>query len=128
MKMTHDYASMLSKMPTAFDKAVDDTVQAAQEIAGRNSVSGKFRDSITSLMVSGPAGAVTAVIGSPLVSARVKEKGGYSAGNPKLLLRLAGGEFRTADAVRIRATPAVTPAAAKFPELMTRRMREAAGG
>lgn len=129
MKMTHDYRKLLSRTDAAFTKAAADTLEAAQEVAGRNARSGKFKDSLRIEVVETSGLAITALLGSPLVSARVKEKGGYieAKNAPRLMIPQDDGSYRSPAAVRIRATPVVTVAGPRFPEFMTRRMREAAG-
>ena len=127
MKLTTNYAPLFAKTDKAFGLAVKDTEDAAKENAGRSARTGKFRDSIKHTL--GREGEIrTARVGSPLVSARVKEKGGYmQASSDTLYLPAGDGSVRRPEAVRVRATPVVTPAAKRFPEFMSRRMREAAG-
>lgn len=127
--MTHDYSRLLGMTEPAFEAAVQDVEDAAKAEAEKHSRTGKFKDSITHT-VGREGDDFVARVGSPLVSARVKEKGGFMQSNSGrgLLLRLPGGEYRTVQQVRVRATPVMAPAGAKFAEDMTRRMRERTGG
>lgn len=126
MKMTHDYTPLFAGVEAAFDAAVNDVVTEAQRRAPKST--GKFAASIRSERVPGPAGVLIAVVGSPLVSARVKEKGGFMQPRKHeyLFIPQADGSVRKVKSVRVRAQPTVTPAGQKFPELMTRRMAEKA--
>jgi hypothetical protein len=126
--MTTNYAPLYAHTEEAFTKAVQDTVDEAKANAGRISRTGRFRDSITSLRLPQGKDVLYARVGSPFVSARVKEKGGYMQAKQgdRLYLPAGGGEVRSPTAVRVRATPVITPAGPKFVGFMTRRMAEAA--
>jgi hypothetical protein len=121
IKVTTDASRLLARTDPAFEDAVADTLNAARAEARKHGQTGKFEGSLETTIDR--AGDVkTARLGSSLVSAKVKEKGGFMQGNPLLLLRLAGGEFRSAAAVRVRATPVVTVAGPKFIDFMKRRL------
>ncbi len=130
MKFVTDYSKLLTALPDAFDLALDDTVKEAQQIASRNSRTGKFADSIRWEHVSGPGGMLTAVIGSPLVSAAVKERGGYITPKSadRLMIPQDDGSYRSPEAVRISAQPAVTPAGERFVDFMTQRLKAETSG
>lgn len=128
MKMRHDYTRLLAKNEDAFKKAAQDVEDEARRNAERNSRTGRFAASLTHT-VGRDGEVMVARVGSPLVSARVKEKGGFMQATRAATLTLPAGDgtARRPESVRVRATPAVTPAGRRFPEFMTRRMREAAG-
>lgn len=110
----------------AFDAAVDDTLEEAVRNAERYSKSGKFADSLQRTDPVESTDRLEARIGSPLRSARAKERGAYiAAEKAKHLVFDAGQGVRKATAVRIPAQPAVTPAGRRFREFMTGRLREA---
>lgn len=120
------YADRLEiRIEAAFDAAVDDTMFEAQDIAERHSRTGKFADSITRTELVVSEGKLEARIGSPLASAKAKEKGAYivPVKAPKLVFD-AGQGIRKVDSVRLAPQPAVTPAGRRFAEFMTKRLRE----
>jgi hypothetical protein len=127
MKITRNDKPLFDKVDQAFPKAVDDLLTEARANAQRNERTGKFRGSLRTEILAKAGQRRTAIVGSPLVSARAKEKGAFI--QPKQGDRLfipQDGELRTPTQVRIRATPVVTPAGEKWPELMTRRLQEVA--
>jgi hypothetical protein len=127
VRITRNDAAVLNVCIQAHERAVADTLAEARSVAGRYSRTGKFANSLTSLDVAGPAGMLTTHIGSPLVSARVKEKGGYMAARTHSTLFIAYGDsVRRPTAVRVRATPVVSVAGPKYPQFATRRARELA--
>jgi hypothetical protein len=130
MRLTTDYAGLFRRTESDFEGAVEDTLGEAKRIADRYRRTGKFAGSLQSTRVSGARNQMNAVIGSPLVSARVKEKGGYiqARKHPTLYIPHPDGGLRTPSAVRIRATPIVTPAGAKFVDYMSARLRRSSGG
>ena len=123
MKMKHDYSKLLKRTEERFELAVQDVEDEAKRNADRNARTGKFSGSITHTI--GRSGdMLVARVGSPMVSARVKERGGFMQASASDTLYLPqAGEVRRPTSVRVRATPVVTPAGKKFPEFMSRRMR-----
>jgi hypothetical protein len=114
-----------------FERAVDDTLDLARVHAERHAKSGTFARSLSRTATQEVDGRLTARIGSPLASARVKERGGYMEARqhipkfgPYLAVRLPDGSVRKASAVRVRATPVVTPAGARWPVILPARLRE----
>lgn len=115
----------------AFDAAVDDTVAVAQANAGRYSRTGRFAGSITRTEAREVGDRLEARIGSPLSSARAKEKGAYIAAKrdiPKfgryLAIPAGDGTLRKVEAVRLPPRPAVGPAVRRYPDLMAARARQ----
>lgn len=127
MRLSTDYERMFADNEAAFDDAVADTVAEARHRA--RVVTSKFQRSIQSMRVSGRAHELNAIVGSDLVSARAHEKGAYIVAkkHSTLFIPAGDGTVRRPQAVRIPAQPAVIPAGEKFPEFMTRRLRERRG-
>jgi hypothetical protein len=123
MKLTSTPEILLRRTEPAYERAVQDTVELAQQLAVK--VSGKWSKSITSKRISTGTKLVSH-IGSPLSSARAHEKGAFIVPKnaPRLVFTLADGQVRSAESVRLTAQPAVLPAGARYPELMTKRLRE----
>jgi hypothetical protein len=118
---------VFDRIEGAFDAAVDDTVDEAQLLASRYSRTGKRERSITRTPpVEVGSGRIEARIGSPLVSAKAKEKGAYvqAKRGKYLVFRVPGGVVKV-EAVRLAPQPAVAPAAARFPQFMAQRLAEA---
>jgi hypothetical protein len=124
MKLTTDYAKLFAPIEAAFDEAVADVVTEAQRRAPRRT--GKFADSIRSQRIPTPAGQFAALVGSPLISARVKEKGGYMAAkqHSTLFIPQSDGSVRRPQAVRVGAQPTVKPAGDQYKGFMTARLRQ----
>lgn len=128
MKLESNAADTLRRIDLAFELAVADTRDDAREIAAKHDKSGKFSGSIISSPPVATTEGFTAAIGSPLSSARAKEKGAFiQAKRGKYLVFDAGQGVRKVQAVRLRPQPAVTPAGRRFPEHMTRRLQEQLG-
>ncbi len=124
MKLTTNYTSLTGRMQPAFDLAVQDTVKEAQARAKK--VTGKWSKSITSKKIGNNTNSTTAVVGSPLASAKAHELGAYITPRtaPRLVFSLANGDVRSAEAVRIPPQPAVIPAGGMFKTFMTKRLQE----
>lgn len=117
---------VLEPMDRAFEDAVDDIVAAAQRFAARHSRTGTFERSITRSDTGRSADRLEARIGSPLVSAKAKEKGAFiTAKRGKYLVFKVAGGVRKVESVRLAPQPAVTPAGQQFPRLMAARLVEA---
>lgn len=110
---------------TAFDRAVDDTLDVARVNARRHGRTGRFEASLQRT----PAGVVgdrlAARVGSPMRSAKAKERGAYiQAQQTPYLVFDAGSGIRKVKAVRLPPRPVVGPAVARYPRLMAPRLRE----
>lgn len=119
------YADRLLERPrVAFELAVDDVHQVAQEIAGQHSRTGRFARSIRRTTTVETNGRLEARVGSLLRSARAKEKGAWIAPKrgPYLTFRTADGWRKVSTGVRLAPQPAVTPAGQRFRELMHARL------
>lgn len=129
VKLVTDYTRLLARTPAAFDEALAETVADAQQRAPKRT--GAFARSITSKKITAPANAEAAVVGSPLSSARVKEKGGYMQArkHDTLFIPQADGSVRRPVAVRVRAQPTVAPAASNpaWSRRMTARLKAKVG-
>lgn len=110
----------------AFEAAADDVVTLAQATARKDSRTGRFAGSITRTdAVDVGGGRLEARVGSPLSSARAKERGAYiRAKRGPYLVFNAGDGVRKVEAVRLAPQPAVTPAGARFPRLMAARLEQ----
>jgi hypothetical protein len=123
--VSHARERILEPAIAAFDHAVDDTVDQAQTNADRYSKSGKFADSITRTEPVQRGDRLTARIGSPLVSARAKEKGAFiQAKRGPYLVFNAGDGVRKVGSVRVPPRPVVGPAVKRFPQFMRDRLVE----
>jgi hypothetical protein len=124
VKVTADPAPLVARTRSAFDVAVDDTVEYARQIAPR--ATGRFAASITRTDAVDEGGALVAHIGSPLVSARAHELGAFiMAKRARFLQFQVGGHWVRVlppGGVRIRAHPTVLRAGPRFVEFMSRRM------
>lgn len=106
-----------------FGLAADDVVRLAQARAPKRT--GRFARSIqrTAVRHEG-ASRLVCEVGSPLVSARAKEKGALiSAKRGRYLVFNAGSGVRKVTAVRLRPQPSVTPAGRQFTRLLAARLR-----
>jgi hypothetical protein len=126
--------ALLEEVISAFEAAKADVVADAQRRAGKTSRTGKFRDSITATETSIDDGALVARVGSPLVSARVKEVGGFIQGRRSqaggrfgghMRFRLREGPWVALEAFHIPAQPTVAPAGRFFAEFFRARLGEA---
>lgn len=124
MKLDWHPQKLLTHAQEAHDAAVKDTLEAARENASRNERTGKFKDSLQELKVASPANVFVSRVGSDLASAKVKEKGGYMVGRPYMAVPMPDGSMRSVMAVRVRATPVVTPALPKYREALLRHLKE----
>lgn len=115
---------LLDAIHRAHDEAVDDTLELAVEIAGRHSRSGKFADSLERTVSVDTGNGLEARIGSPLQSARAKEKGAWIAPKraPYLTIRTRDGWRRIKDGVRLAPQPVVIPAGRRFGDFMRTRL------
>lgn len=123
---THD-DMLLLEAREAFTAARDDVLAEAYRQARKYSKSGKFADSIVATDVTEADGRLTASVGSPLVSARAKERGAYIEAKAGKWLTFMGNEghlVRVA-AVRIPKQPAVVPAGRLFIDFMRARLKAA---
>lgn len=125
---SHAQELILDPIERAYERASENTLEDARRVAGRHSRSGKFRDS---LQLSEPVevdGRLERRIGSPLSSAKAKEKGAYiRAKRGKYLVFDAGQGVRKVEAVRLAPQPAVAPAVTQFPVFMAARLVEELG-
>ena len=117
---------LLAKPRQAFEAAVDDVVTLARAHAARNSRTGEFERSITRSETVDSGDRLEARVGSPLSSAKAKEKGAFiQAKRGRYLVFNAGDGVRKKESVRLRPQPAVTPAGQQFrSQLMPARLRE----
>jgi hypothetical protein len=124
---SHVEERVMRPLAEAHDRAVDDTRDAAQRNASRYSRTGRFADSIERTpSVETQPGRMAARVGSPLVSARAKEKGAFiAAKRGDYLVFDAGSGVRKVRDVRLPARPVVGPAVARWPETFAARAREA---
>lgn len=128
MKLDSHADRLFDRIREAHDAAVDDTLQLAVEIAGKHSKSGKFAASLqrtATVEDTNPYHNVLETrIGSPLASAKAKEKGAWIVPKraPYLTIKTADGWRRIKDGVRLAPQPAVTPAGRRFGELVRARL------
>lgn len=123
---SHAKERIFDPIDDAFERAVDDARDLAQRNASAHSRTGKFERSIERTETAREGDRLEARIGSPLVSAKAKEKGAFiqAKRGPYLVFRVPGG-VRKVESVRLAPQPAVTPAGAQFPRLMAARAAEA---
>lgn len=123
---SHAEERIIRPIAAAHDEAIDDTLEVARVRARQYRRTGRFEGSLTrSDAVEVSAGRREARIGSPLVSARVKERGAFiQAKRAEYLVFDAGHGVRKVKSVRVPATPVVTPAGHRFPALMHDALRE----
>lgn len=129
MKLESRAAEVFAGVDAAFEAAVLDTAEEAQRLARQHSRTGKFAASIEASEIVATSEGLEARIGSPLSSAKAKEKGAYIT--PKrgdYLVFDAGSGIRRVKSVRLRPAPVVTPAGRRFDLFMTRRLKEVFGG
>lgn len=119
---------ILGGVARAFEDAKKDTLVEARGVAAKRSRTGKFADSLELGDTDDQGDRLEARIGSPLVSARAKERGAYITAKrgPYLVFRTGDG-WRKVKAVRLAPQPVVTPAARLFPQFMSQRLREVFG-
>lgn len=125
MRIQSNARKLLALAEAAADLAVDDTLELARANARKNAATGTFADSITRTPLVAGGGRVTARIGSPLASARAKERGAFVTAKRGPVMRFRAqpsGDWVTMEAFRIPAQPAVAPAGARFPQLMSARL------
>lgn len=109
----------------AFDEACIDALEDARQVAGRNSRTGRFAQSLTISETVHTATGLEASIGSPMRSAKAKEKGAFiQAKRGKYLTFKIDGQFKKVESVRLAPRPVVAPAGRRFPRYMTFRLRE----
>lgn len=127
MNLTSNAGILLERSRAAHEAAVDDTLELAREIAGKHSRSGKFAASLQRTATVETSRGLETRIGSPLQSARAKEKGAWIAPKraPYLTIKTADGWRRIKDGVRLAPQPAVTPAGARFRDFMKARLQQA---
>lgn len=114
---------LTDRIPKAAKLAADDVVKDAQSRVRRRT--GKFQRSIKA-KVENTATGVRCEIGSPLASARIKERGGViKARRGDFLVFNAGQGVRKVPSVRLTARPYLAPAGKQWPKFMTARLREA---
>jgi hypothetical protein len=109
--MTTNYEPLLAKTDAAFRLATEDTLRDAQAEAARHSRTGEHA---ASLAVTSPAGStdqMSVSLGSPLPQARALER---------------GADVGPRRGPHMKGIHAVSAAAERFPEHMTRRMQEQA--
>lgn len=115
MKLESRHDVLLDRIEPAFEYAVDDTIaEARREVRSRT---GKFARSLRRGATERIGEHLWTRIGSPLASARVKEKGGYMTAKRARWLAIPqqDGSIRQVKAVRIRATPILSKAGPTFP-------------
>lgn len=124
MKFRSDHSRILAKPAQAFARATVDTLVEAQRVAPH--VTGKYRASLQLSEATIQGDRMVVRLGSPLAGAKAKEQGAYIQAKraPWLAIPHGDGTIRKVKAVRIPARPTVTRAGPKFPEFMTRRLRE----
>lgn len=115
---------VIRPVPRALELAADDVVGLAQARAPKRT--GRFARSIarTDAVQEGPD-RVTVGVGSPLSSARIKERGGTirARRGRYLTFPLPGGGFVKVESVRLPARPTVIPAARQFGRFFAARLR-----
>jgi len=124
MRFESHHEVLLDRTGPAFERAVDDTLTAARrEVRSRT---GTFARSLRRSDIAQVEDRLETVIGSPLASARVKERGGYirAKRGPYLVIPQRDGSFRKVEAVRVPPTPVLSVAGPTFPEHMAARLRE----
>jgi hypothetical protein len=126
VKLQLDHAKILQRGPQAHERAVADVVKDAQ--ARAPVASGKFKRSIRSEVIERNERVTASIVGSPLASARVKERGGFmEAKRADRLYIPLGADVRSPESVRVAAQPTVVPAGDKYPDYMARRLKELSG-
>lgn len=125
MRVESHPEKLLEGIAVAFADAVQDTLEEARRIASRSSRTGKFAASLEATDVALTSNGYEAAIGSPLASARAKEKGAFIQAKraPYLVIPQPDGSVRKVKAVRLPPRPAVVPAGRRFPEFMTARLK-----
>jgi hypothetical protein len=107
----------------AFASALDETVEDARRRAPKRT--GMWARSIDAERTTHAGDRLESAIGSPLVSAKVHERGGYIT--PKRAKALAipqpDGSIRLSKAVRIPPHPAIIPAARGFGDRFLEKLR-----
>lgn len=124
---THDEL-LFAESDIAFERAKLDVLEEAERLAERHSRTGKFARSLVATDTAQVDGRLVARIGSPLSSARAKEKGAYIVAKhgPHLVFRV-GGHVVKVGAVRLPPQPTVIPAGRQWRSFVTARLRELRG-
>ena len=127
MKLESHADRLLERIHGAFEAAVDDTLELAHALAGKHSRTGKFAASLERTATVETDGRLEARIGSPLRSARAKEKGAWIApkNGPYLVFNAGDGVRKVATGVRLAPQPAVVPAGQRFRDIMRARLERA---
>ncbi len=125
MKLVMDDRALMVKVLGAFHLATSDALGEARRIAPH--VTGRYRDSLRLGAAATVGTRISVNLGSPLKSAKAKEKGAYiEARNADYLaIPMPDGTMRKVKAVRLPARPVVGKVAPKFEAMLTRRLREA---
>lgn len=120
MILTSNADQLLAHIRAAHEAAVDDTLDVARAIAGKHSRTGKFAASLERTGTAEIADRLVTRIGSPLRSARAKEKGAWIApkNGPYLVFNAGDGVRKVAGGVRLKPQPVVVPAGQRFRDLM----------
>ncbi len=113
------------RIEAGMDAALDEVVKDAQRRASRTARTGTWRDSLQRTDIEERGDVYTSHLGSPLVSAITHEKGAYIKAKraPWLYIRQGDGTFRKVKAVRVPASPVITPAAKTFGRRFSAQMR-----
>lgn len=113
------------RIEAGMDAALDEVVKDAKRRANRSARTGAWRDSMTRTDIEENGTVYTSHVGSPLVSAITHEKGAYirAKRSPWLYIPQPDGTLRKVKAVRVPASPAITPAAKTFGRRFSAQMR-----
>lgn len=116
---------IVERIEAGMDAALDEVVKDAQRRARRSAKTGTWRDSLQRTDIEDTTTGYTSHVGSPLVSAITHEKGAYIRAKRSewLYIRQGDGTFRKVKAVRVPASPAITPAAKTFGRRFAAQMR-----
>lgn len=128
MNLETDYRPLDDGIGRAFEAAKTDTLVEARGVAAKRSRTGRFAGSLEVTATESTSEGLEARLGSPLVSARAKEKGAFISAKrgPYLVFRTSDG-WRKVKSVRLAPQPVVTPAGRLFPTFMDNRLREELG-
>lgn len=123
--VSHAEERLVRPIERAFDAAVDDTLELARAEARKHRRSGRFERSLIRTSVRDMGTRLEARIGSPLRSARAKEKGAFiqAKRGPYLVFPTNDG-WRKVESVRLAPQPVVTPAGRRFRQVMAARLRQ----
>lgn len=124
MRFTSTRGPLLDHVNDSFERAVEQTLDDARRAV--RSKTGTFARSLRRGDTEHSGDQLRTVIGSPLASARVKERGGFMQAKKAKWLAIPqqDGSIRKVKSVRVPASPVVSVAGPRFLEYMLDQLRQ----